>query len=226
MVKRYVAEFVGSFMIVAAPIWGAFAGLGLSEMAWISGLAVMAMIYVFGPVSAAHFNPAVTLGFAVAKRFPWKHVAPYVLCQIAGGIAAAALGSLALKPGLGVHVPATQFIGRNIATEFLVTFALMAVIMAVATDRRVSGAIPGVAIGLTVVLGVLVGGSVTGGSMNPARSLGPALMAGGEALNNVWLYLSIPPLGAVAAAVLFEYLRLEPEHAKGAPDGIAAEVTD
>lgn len=220
MGKRYVAEFIGSFMIVFAPVWGAFAGLGLSEMAWISGLAVMAMVYILGPVSAAHFNPAVTLGFAAAKRFPWKHVAPYILCQFAGGIAAAALGSLALQPGLGVHIPATQLVIRNIATEFLVTFALMGVIMAVATDRRVSGAIPGVAIGLTVVLGVMVGGSITGGSMNPARSLGPALMAGGEALANVWLYLSIPPLGAIASALLFEYLRLEPEYAKGAPDGI------
>jgi glycerol uptake facilitator-like aquaporin len=94
------------------------------------------------------------------------------------------------------------------------------VIISVATDRRVSGAVTGIAVGSTVVIGVLVGGPVTGGSMNPARSLGPALFAGGPALSNYWLYAIGPGLGAVVAALVFEAIRLNPEHAKGAPEGL------
>ena len=99
-----------------------------------------------------------------------------------------------------------------------ITFFLFLVIIAVATDQRVSGAVPAIAIGMTVVFGVLIGGPVTCGSMNPARSFGPALFGGGEALANWWLYVVGPCLGAVIAAIVYEHLRLEHEHAKGAPN--------
>lgn len=224
IIKRFLAEAVGTFTLVFAPValsaTGKMAGGDGSLMAaaWVSGLPVLAMIYAFGPISAAHYNPAVTLAFAVSKRFPWRFVLPYWGFQFAGGIAAAGLSALLFGPGFGTHVPSMpNMMGRNLGMEISLTFILMMVIIAVATDRRVSGTVPAIAIGLTVVFAVLIGGPVTGGSMNPARSLGPALFAGGPALSNYWLYLVGPMVGAVLASLAYEGLRLEHEHAKGAP---------
>jgi MIP family channel proteins len=180
------------------------------------------MIYALGPVSAAHFNPAVTLGFLMAGRFPRRYVLPYILAQILGGVTAAAVVALLFGSGFGAHVPAPGSALRAVCLEALLTFLLMLVIISVATDRRVSGTVPGLAIGLTVVLDVLIGGPVTGGSMNPARSLGPALFAGGAALSHYWVYVLGPIIGAVIAARLFEGLRLHPGEAKNAPDGLDA----
>lgn len=223
MRKRYAAEFVGTFVIVFAPVaLSAAARLGgdgsLLAAALVSGLAVLAMIYAFGPVSAAHFNPAVTLGFGIARRFPWRFAGWYWLSQFTGAIAAAGSAYLLFGAPSGAHVPANLgSIGRNIGVEAMITFILMLVIIAVATDRRVSSTAPPIAIGFTVVLGVLIGGPVTGGSMNPARSLGPALFTPG-ALPAYWLYVVGPCLGAALAALMYEAIRLEPEHAKGAPN--------
>ena len=222
-VRRCAAEFIGTFGIVFGPV--ALAGSGklaggdgsLAAAAGVSGLAVLAMIYALGPISAAHFNPAVTLAFASARRFPWSGVVPYWTAQFGGGIAAAALAALLFGGGHGAHVPAAGPAGRAIGVEATLTFLLMLVIIAVATDRRTDGAIPGLAIGMTVVFDVLIGGPVTGGSMNPARSLGPALFAGGAALSNLWIYFLGPGLGALLAAAAYEALRDGETHAKGAP---------
>jgi len=228
MRRRYLAEFVGTFGIVVCPValsaTGRFAGGdgGLIAAAWVSGIAVLAMIYALGPVSAAHFNPAVTLGFLVAGRFPRRYVLTYVLAQILGSVTAAAFVAFLFCPGFGAHVPAPGSALRAVCLEALLTFLLMLVIISVATDRRVSGTVPGLAIGLTVVLDVLIGGPVTGGSMNPARSFGPALFAGGAALSHYWVYVVGPVVGAVIAARLFESLRLHPGEAKNAPDGLDA----
>jgi MIP family channel proteins len=226
--RRALAEFVGTFGIVFAPV--AIAGssrwhggdASLAAAAWVSGLAVLAMIYALGPISAAHFNPAVTLGFAAAGRFPWRHVPRYWIAQFAGGIAAAGLAALFFGLGHGAHVPGIGANPRAAGVEASLTFLLMLVIMAVATDRRAHGAVPGLAIGLTVVFAVFIGGPVTGGSMNPARSLGPALFAGGAALTDYWVYVIGPAIGAVLAARLYEALRGGEEHAKGAPDDLIA----
>ena len=102
----------------------------------------------------------------------------------------------------------------------------MLVIIAVATDKRVSSAVPALAIGFTVVVGVLIGGPITGGSMNPARSLGPALFAGGSALSNYWLYFAAPPVGAVIAAWVYELIRMDKEHAVGAPNELLEALED
>ncbi len=205
MMRRCLAEFVGTFGIVFAPValsasspFHGGAG-GLMAAAWVSGLAVLAMIYALGHISAAHFNPAVTLGFAVAGRFPWRYAPSYWTAQIAGGIAAAGVAALLLAPGYGAHVPAVGPI-RAVGIEAVLTFLLMLVIISVATDKRVNEAIPGLAIGLTVVFDVLIGGPSTGGSMNPARSLGPALFAGGAALSHYWIYIVGPIVGAAMAA--------------------------
>jgi len=218
MAKRYAAECLGTFGIVFAPVAMSANGGDLLTSALVSGLAVLAMIYALGPISAAHFNPAVTLGFAAAGRFPARYVLPYWLCQMAGAIIAAATGALLFGPGHGAHVPTSAMVLRNVGTELLLSFFLMLVIIAVATDRRVSSTVPALAIGLTVVFCVLIGGPVTGGSMNPARSFGPALFAGGAAISNLWLYLIVPPIGAVIAAKTYESLRLHTEHAIGAPN--------
>jgi MIP family channel proteins len=222
----YLAEAVGTFGIVVAPVTLSASGGhpggdgSLMAAAWVSGLAVQAMIYALGHISAAHFNPAVTLGFAAAGRFPWRYVLPYCVCQWLGGIAAAAMVALLYGPGHGAHVPGVPA-GTAAGTEVLLTFLLMLVIISVATDRRVNGAVPGLAIGLTVVIDVLIGGPLTGGSMNPARSLGPALFAGGPALASYWVYLVGPPVGAVLAARLYEALRGGEEHAQGAPNDLS-----
>lgn len=227
MMRRYVAEFVGTFAIVFAPVaLSAATSLpggdgGLMAAAWVSGLAVLAMVYALGPISAAHFNPAVTLGFAVAGRFPWRYVLPYWLAEFAGGIGAAALAAFLFGGGHGAHIPGVG-LGRAVVMEAVLTFFLMLVIIAVATDKRVSSAVPGIAIGLTVALDVLIGGPVSGGSMNPARSLGPALFAGGQALSCYWVYVIGPVVGSVLAARLYEALRGSEEHAQGAPNEIWA----
>ncbi len=226
MMRRYLAEFIGTFGIVFAPVALVASGKmrggdsGLLAAAWVSGLAVLAMIYALGHISAAHFNPAVTLGFAVAGRFPWRYVLSYWIAQLTGGTMAAALVALLFGGGYGAHVPAPGPIARSVGMEAVLTFFLMLVIISVATDKRVNGAVPGLAIGLTVVFGVLIGGPVTGGSMNPARSLGPALFAGGAALANYWIYVVGPALGAVVAARAYEAIRGSEEHAQGAPNDL------
>lgn len=221
MRKKLAAEFLGTFVIVLAPVLFAHHGMGLLAAALISGLPVMAMIYALGPISAAHFNPAVTLGFAVARRFPSRAVIPYLLAQLIGATAAAAVVYFLFQSGAGAHIPTDPAATvRNVGTEAVISFILMLVIIAVATDRRVSATIPGAAIGAAVIVGVLLGGPVTGGSMNPARSLGPALFVNGS-LDHLWIYIAGPVVGAVLAALAYEAVRAEPQHAKGAPDDLS-----
>lgn len=232
MRRRCIAEAVGTFGIVFAPIalsaTGHLAGgdSSLAAAAWASGLSVLAMIYALGHISAAHFNPAVTLGFAVAGRFPWRFVLPYWAAQFLAALLAAVLTQALFGSGpYGVHIPSTTLNPlQAVGIEATLTFFLMLVIISVATDRRVNGAIPGLAIGLAVVFLVWVGGPATGGSMNPARSLGPALVSGGAALASWWIYALGPAIGAVLAALLYESLRGGIEHAQGVPDDLADAV--
>lgn len=227
MMRRYIAEFVGTFAIVFAPValsaTGRFPGSdsGLMAASWVSGLVVLGMIYALGHISAAHFNPAVTLGFAVARRFPWRYVVPYWIAEFTGGIVAAALCAALFGGGSGVHHPAAGPLLRAVIVEAVLTFFLMLVILGVATDKRANGAVPGIAIGMTVVFDVLIGGPLTGGSMNPARTLGPALFGGSSALSVYGVYVLGPALGAVSAALLYEAIRGGEHHAQGAPNDIA-----
>jgi len=220
--KRCLAEFIGTFVIVFAPValgsTGKLSGgePGLMAAAWASGLPVTAMIYALGPICAAHFNPAVTLGFAVAGRFPRQAILPYWASQFAGAIFAAGVCALLFGGGAGTHSPSGSVFAA-FGMEIIISFILMLVIMAVATDKRVSGTVPGLSIGLTVVLNVLLAGSVSGGSMNPARSLGPLLFAGGKNLSVYWVYFFAPIAGCLLAARLYEMLRLEADHAQNAP---------
>jgi MIP family channel proteins len=207
-----LAEAVGTFALV-------FAGCGaimVSErfpgsvapgaVAVVFGLVVAAMIYAVGHISGAHFNPAVTLGFAVVGRFPKKDVALYWAAQFLGALAAIGALDLLLPKGagFGATVPAVPALAA-LGWEAVLTFFLMFVIIAVATDTRAHGPVAGIAIGATVCLDAFFGGPVTGASMNPARSLAPALFQGQGAV--VWVYFVGPAVGAVAAAFTYEGLR-------------------
>lgn len=204
MKKKLIAEFLGTFGIVFAPLMASAAKTDLAIAAWVSGLAVTAMIYVFGPVSGAQFNPAVTLALTLSGKHQKKDAIPYVVAQFAGGIAAAALGMLMFGAAFGTHAPsAPEAVLRNVGTEIALSAILMAVIFAVI--RKETPLAP-IVIGLTVVLLVMMGGNITGGSMNPARSLGPDLFSGSQALGTVWVYLIAPPIGMVLAWLIEDKL--------------------
>ena len=196
----------------------------LIGIALVPGLMVLAMVYTLGPISAAHFNPAVTLAFAATRRFPWPHVLPYIAAQVAGALLASGLHGLlygrdvALRVSYGAHIPATGVgFGSALGFEVIYGFFLMLVIMAVATDKRVPGPVPAIAIGLTVAMAIMLGGPISGASMNPARSLAPAVLAGGPALAALPIYLIGPTVGAVLAAFIYERLRDGETHAQSAP---------
>lgn len=222
MRHRLAAEVCGTFGIVFAPVAlsasARFAGGdgSLSSAAWVSGLAVTAMVAALGPVSAAHFNPAVTLGFAAACRFPVRQVPGYIAAQVTGACLAVLTARLCFGvPDAGVHLPAPGLSAfQVVAIEAVLTFLLMIVVMAVATDKRTPAGLPPLVVGLIVVANVLIGGALTGASMNPARSLAPALFAGTVApLAAWWQYAAGAILGAVVAARLYESV-LRPQSAR------------
>ena len=201
-----VAEAIGTFALVFAGCGAIAVGtIGAAGVAAAFGLAIMTMIYALGHVSGAHFNPAVTAAFAVGRHFPPGRVAPYWGAQVAGAVAGAAL----LRATLGdVPLGVTQPAGSDtqaLVWEAVMTFFLMLVIVAVATDTRAVGQAAAIAIGGTVALDALVGGPISGASMNPARSLGPAVVSGD--LADLWIYLVAPPLGAIGAILVYRYLR-------------------
>jgi MIP family channel proteins len=209
--RRLAAEALGTFALVffgagaimVAAEYGSFGQLGI---ALAFGLVIAAMVYALGHISGAHLNPAVTFAFALSRHFPWRLVAGYWLAQAGGAIVAALL----LRASLGdvAHVGATLPSGsggQSFLWEIVLTFVLMLVIMAVATDTRAVGEAAAIAIGGTVALDALVGGPVSGASMNPARSLGPALAA--QELDALWIYLLAPPLGAALGAGVYAILR-------------------
>ena len=190
--RAHVAEFIGAFVLVFGGC-GAIAVGTLSDagIALAFGLAIAVMIYALGHVSGAHFNPAVSIGFAIGRHFPWPRVATYATAQIAGAIAGAAALRLTLGPAarLGVTSPAGTDL-QAVAWEAVLTLILMLVITAAATDTRAVGEAAALAIGGAVALGALVGGPVSGASMNPARSIGAALVSG--QVGGLWIYIVGP----------------------------------
>ena len=202
--KRYLAEFIGTFALV-------FAGTGAIVVNDVSGgavspvgialsfgLVVMVMVYAVGDISGAHINPAVTVGFWAARRLSACELLPYILSQCLGASAA----SLTLRvlfmghPTLGVTSPSGSF-SQSFVLEIVLTFFLMFVILCITTGAREKGLMTGVVVGAVVGLEALFAGPISGASMNPARSLGPALVTG--QLDSLWLYLIAPLLGACLA---------------------------
>jgi MIP family channel proteins len=186
-----------------------FGGLGPVGVALVFGLVVMAMVFATGHLSGAHLNPAVTVAFALTRHFPARDVGAYVLAQVFGA-AAAALCLLAVWPSapadLGATVPSIGA-GGALLYEVLLTAILMFVITAVATDVRAVGSGAALAIGGAVALDALFGGPVTGASMNPARSLGPAAAAG--EWTSFWIYVTGPVVGAALGALGYQLIRGE-----------------
>ncbi len=211
--RKLAAEFIGTFAMVfagcgAVSVSGlAPAALGHGGIAATFGLVVCVMIYATGHISGAHFNPAVSLAFASTGRFPWRELPGYVGAQCL----AALVAMLALRLIVPEHVAGvtqTQLaLPAAGLVEFLISFFLMFVISAVATDHRAVGQLAGVAIGATVALCALFAGPLTGASMNPARSLGPALILGQMA--QIGLYVIAPCLGAVAGAWSYRLIRCD-----------------
>ncbi len=213
LARSLVAEAFGTFALVFAGAGAIMVDakthqLGHVGVALTFGLVIMAMIYAVGHVSGAHFNAAVTFSFALTRHFPWSRAVGYWAAQFAGALTAA----LVLRGSLGdvAHVGATTpsgSQGQSFLWELVMSAFLMFVIMAVATDTRAVGEAAAIAIGGTIGLDAMFGGPVSGASMNPMRSLGPALVSGD--LHALWLYLTAPVVGASAGAVLYQFVRGE-----------------
>ena len=209
--KKYVAEALGTFalvfcgtgaMVINQQTNGGVTHVGISIT---FGFIVMAMIYTLGNISGAHLNPAVTIAFTLAKRFQLKQVLPYVVAQLAGAI----LASLALK----YLFPTNQTLGATLPTgsemqsfilEFILTFFLMLVIINVASGSKEQGMFAGLAIGSTVLLEAMFAGPICGASMNPARSIAPALISGH--LEHLWLYIVATITGAALSIPVWKFL--------------------
>ena len=220
--NKYLAELIGTFVLVfmgcgSAVIAGEMVGfLGIS-LAF--GLSVLVMVYAIGPISGCHINPAITIAMLVNGKISGRDAGVYIICQCIGAIIAAAL-LLVIMTGLPTYDLATNGLGQNgygtaspqgfsmmsgLIAEVILTFIFLIVIFG-ATSRAAPAGFAGIAIGLSLALIHIVGIPVTGVSVNPARSIGPALLAGGTALSQLWLFIVAPIIGAVLAAFVWKYL--------------------
>jgi aquaporin NIP len=220
LLRRALAELVGTFGLVfagtGAVITNAVSGgaVGQVGIGITFGLIIMVMIYATGHISGAHFNPAVTIAFAAARHFPLASVPVYIAAQLIGAILASLLlrGMFGSVANLGTTLPAGND-GQSLLLEIVLTFFLMFVIIAVATDVRAVGQAAAIAIGGTVGLEAIFAGPISGASMNPARSLAPALVAG--TWDSQWLYVLGPIAGALAGAFVYQLMRQqEPREAQ------------
>jgi aquaporin NIP len=204
--KKYAAEFIGTFALV-------FAGTGAIIINDVSGgavshvgigltfgLIVLAMIYAVGDVSGAHLNPAVTLGFFAARRLPGREVPPYIASQLLGALAASGLLRVLFlqHPTLGATSPAGSG-WQSLILEIVLTAILMFVILSVSTGAKERGITAGIAVGAVIGLEALFAGPICGASMNPARSIAPALVSGN--LGDLWIYIVAPVAGALLAVI-------------------------
>jgi aquaporin Z len=235
LTKRATAEFIGTFWLVfggcgSAVLAAAFPNLGIGfvGVALAFGLTLLTMAYAIGHVSGCHLNPAVSVGLAVAKRFPASGLPAYIAAQVAGGIvAAAALYFIASgKPGFdlsggfasngyGAHSPGGYSLEACLVAEIILTFMFLLIILG-ATDRRAPQGFAPIAIGLGLTLIHLVGIPVTNTSVNPARSTGPALFVGDWAIHQLWLFWLAPLVGAAIAGLLYPAVLGEPAEERAA----------
>lgn len=212
LMRRAGAELFGTYALVAAGcgaiVVNSLTGaLGHVGVALTFGLVIVVMIAATGHLSGAHLNPAVTLAFAVARHFPWREVPIYIAGQLLGAVGGAATLYLLFgqTAALGATTPTGSLL-QSLLLETLLAAALMFVITAVATDTRAVGELAALAIGFTVGANALWGGPISGASMNPARSLGPALLSG--AWDAHWIYWVGPMVGAIAGALIYQALRV------------------
>ncbi|QXQ08702.1 aquaporin Z [Sphingosinicellaceae bacterium] len=225
MMQRLTAEFIGTLWLVlggcgSAVLAAAFPalGIGFAGVSLAFGLTVLTMAYAVGHVSGAHFNPAVSIGLWAGGRFPAKDLAPYIVAQVAGGIAGAGIlyviasghtgfdlaGGFASN-GYGEHSPGGYTLLACLVTEVVMTFGFLFVILGSTHGSAPKGFAP-IAIGLCLTLIHLISIPVTNTSVNPARSLGPAIFVGGWALQQVWLFWLAPIIGALAAGAVYKFV--------------------
>jgi aquaporin Z len=205
--KRLFAEFLGTFILVFAGTGAIVINqttggvIGHAGIALVFGLVVLAMIYTFGDVSGAHLNPAVTIGFAVAGRFPLKEIPGYITSQLGGAFAASGLLKILFPASatLGATLPAGT-VTQSFILEIILTAILMLVILSVSTGAKEKGVTAGISIGAMITLEAMFAGPICGASMNPARSLAPAIISGN--LQHLWLYPAATILGAIIAVPL------------------------
>lgn len=222
LTKRAAAEFFGTFWLVfggcgSAVLAAAFPGLGIgfAGVALAFGLTVLTMVYAVGPISGGHFNPAVSVGLVVGKRFPASDLLPYVIAQVVGAVAAAGvlyviasgkagfeLSAGFASNGYGEHSPGGYSLISCLVAEVVLTLFFLLIIMG-ATDKRAPQGFAGIAIGLALTLIHLIGIPVTNLSVNPARSTGPALFVGGWAVSQLWLFWVAPIIGGALGGAIF-----------------------
>ncbi|SDM68703.1 aquaporin Z [Siphonobacter aquaeclarae] len=224
--KKNIAEFLGTFWLVlggcgSAVLAAAFpdVGIGLAGVSLAFGLTVLTIAYSLGPISGAHLNPAVTIGLWVGGRTATRDLVPYIISQVLGAIAAAAvlsviatgngsqLGDFAAN-GYGEHSPGGYSLTAALVTEFVMTFFFLLVILG-STDEKAPAGFAGIAIGLALTLIHLISIPVTNTSVNPARSISQAIFAGGWALSQLWVFIAAPVAGAIAGGLVYKYLRSE-----------------
>jgi MIP family channel proteins len=213
LVRALAAEAIGTFALVFAGAGAIMVDakthqLGHVGVAITFGLVIMVMIYAIGHVSGAHFNAAVTFAFALTRHFPWPRAVGYWAAQLVGAVTAAAL----LRASLGnvAHVGATLpsgSQGQSFLWELVMSAFLMFVVLAVATDTRAVGEAAAIAIGGTIALDAMFGGPISGASMNPMRSLGPALVSGD--VHALWLYILAPIVGTSIGGLAYQLIRAE-----------------
>jgi len=214
-IKKYAAEVIGTFVLVfmgcgSAMLLGVGTEGGHLAVAIAFGLSIVAMAYVIGGVSGCHINPAVSLSMLLDKRLSVKDFVGYVISQVIGAIAAAALlfvmveafGVADLTGGFGSNAVGGLGIGGALVVEIVLTFIFILTILGVTSQEKMAS-VAGLVIGLTLVFVHIVGIPLTGTSVNPARSLGPAIFAGTEALTDVWVFIAAPLIGAVLAVLVY-----------------------
>jgi aquaporin Z len=218
--NRYSAEFLGTFVLVFASCGSAvLAGdkIGYLGVSLAFGLSLLAMVYAIGPISGCHINPAVTIGILLSKKMDKKYAGGYILSQILGAIVAAGVLLLIVKGapggydpsvagfaanGYGDHSPGHYSLFSAILVEIVLTFFLVFTVLG-ATDIRAPVGFAGIAIGFVLILVHLVGIPVTNTSVNPARSIGPAIFVGGWAISQLWVFIVAPVIGAAIAAAVY-----------------------
>ena len=212
LLRKSIAELIGTFALVFCGTGAIIidqqtnGGITHAGIAVTFGLIVMAMIYAFGNISGAHLNPAVTVAFTFAKKFPVKEMTPYIAAQLAGALLASFTLRMLFPENilLGTTLPSGSLM-QSFVMELILTFFLMLVILNVAHGSKEQGMFAGIAIGGIVMLEAMFAGPVSGAAMNPARSIGPAIVSGN--IQHLWMYIVAPVSGAVLATGVWNYLK-------------------
>lgn len=224
--KKYAAEFIGTFWLVlggcgSAALSAAFpeVGIRLLGVSLAFGLTVLTIAYSLGHISGAHLNPAVSVGLWIGGRFSAKDLVPYIIAQVLGGLAAAGILSVIVTGngssigdfaanGYSDHSPGKYSMEAALITEMVMTFMFLIIILG-ATDKKASGGFAGLAIGLALTLIHLISIPVTNTSVNPARSISQAIFVGGWAIEQLWLFIVAPVAGAILAGIVYRFLSTE-----------------